>query len=558
MRPVAIADMIITNGAVLTMDPDLPRAAAVGIKDGRIVAVGSIDEVARLAGPATEIIDAKGATVLPGFIESHMHLFIGGAELENLQLDGCADLDLLARELTAFAAARPDAPLLVGQGPDYGIFGDTAPRLVLDKILSGRPVALMAHDHHTVWANTAALEAAGVLHGLETSDGHEVVMGADGLATGALLEPEAYSPVMRLGGQERTMLGLASGREPDPAPSQAERAIDLAHLRRGLAHAAKHGITSIVNMDGNIYTLDLLDELRSAGELTARVRVPFHYVPEMKPEDLQTALEMRARWSDEWLASGFVKFFMDGVIDSRTAFMKHDYPGQAGYRSHGRFAAETFAGLATRIDAMGLQIAVHAIGDAAVARVLDGYQAARAANGASGLRHRIEHLELVDDNDFARIAELDVIASVQPPHAPGCSGLPLEPTLSNIGRDRWSDAFAWQKIAGPGAAIALASDWPVSDISILKGIYAAVTRAAWTPEVPDQRFSLEAALRGYTIGGAYAERSDSYKGSLEVGKVADLVILDRDITAIADHDEIKDVAVLNTICGGRVVFQAGE
>ncbi|MDP3523772.1 MAG: amidohydrolase [Hoeflea sp.] len=550
--------MIITNGAVLTMDPDLPRAEAVAVKDGRIVAVGSASEVAGLAGPGTQVLDARGATVLPGFIESHMHLFIGGAELQNLQLEGCADPELLAKELTAFAAARPEAPLLVGQGPDYGIFGDTAPRLVLDKILPGRPLALMAHDHHTVWANTAALEAAGVLHGLETSDGHEVVMGADGLATGTLLEPEAYSPVMRLGGQERTMLGLASGREPDLTPSAAERAIDLAHLRRGLAHAARHGITSIVNMDGNIYTLELLEELRSAGELTARVRVPFHYVPDMTPDDLQTALDMRARWSDEWLASGFVKFFMDGVIDSRTAFMKHDYPGQPGYRSHGRFSAEAFADLATRIDAMGLQIAVHAIGDAAVARVLDGYQAARTANGRSGLRHRIEHLELVDDADFARIAELGVIASIQPPHAPGCSGLPLEPTLGNIGRDRWGDAFAWQKIASPGAAIALASDWPVSDISILKGIHSAVTREAWVPDVPDHRFTLEAALRGYTIGGAYAERSDSYKGSLETGKVADLVILDRDIAGLSNHDAIRDVDVMTTICGGRVVYRAGE
>jgi predicted amidohydrolase YtcJ len=554
---MAIADLIITNGAVLTMDPNSPHAEAVGVRNGRIIAIGSASEVAGLSGPTTRILDAGGATVLPGFIESHMHLFIGGAELENLQLDGCTDPDLLARQLIAFAAERPDAPLLIGQGPDYGIFGVTAPRLVLDAILPGRPVALMAHDHHTVWANTAALEAAGVLHGLETSDGHEVVMGTDGLATGTLLEPEAYTPVMRLGGLERTMLGLASGREPDPAPSGAERAMDMAHLKRGLAHAARNGITSIVNMDGNVYTLDLLEELRSAGELTARVRVPFHYVPDMTPDDLQTALEMHARWSDEWLASGFVKFFMDGVIDSRTAFMKHDYPGQPGYRSHGRFEAERFADLATRIDKMGLQIAVHAIGDAAVARVLDGYQAAWAANGPSGLRHRIEHLELVDDADFARIAELDVTASIQPPHAPGCSGLPLEPTLTNIGRDRWKDAFAWQKIAAPGAAIALASDWPVSDISVLKGIHSAVTRTAWTPDVPDQRFSLEAALKGYTIGGAYAERSDSYKGSLEVGKVADLVILDRDIMTIADHDEIKDIAVTATICGGRVVFQAG-
>jgi len=308
-------------------------------------------------------------------------------------------------------------------------------------------------------------------------------------------------------------------------------------------------------MDGNVYTLELLEALRTEGELSARVRVPFHFVPDMTADDLRTALEMRERWSDEWLSSGFVKFFMDGVIDSRTAFMKHDYPGQPGYRAHGRFAADTFADLATRIDAMGLQIAVHAIGDAAVARVLDGYQAARAANGRSGLRHRIEHLELVDDADFARIAELDVVASIQPPHAPGCGGLPLEPTLTNIGRERWQDAFAWQKIASPGAAIALASDWPVSDISVLKGIHAAVTREAWAPDVPDHRFTLADAVRGYTIGGAYAERSEGYKGSLEIGKVADLVVLDADILRIEDHDRIKDMKVMTTICSGRIVFQ---
>jgi len=555
---MATADLIIINGAVLTMDPLRPKAEAVAIGDGRIIAIGSAADVTRLAGGSTRTIDAHAGTVLPGFIESHMHLFAGGAELENLQLDGCTDPDLLARQLTAFAADRPDTPLLVGQGPDYGIFGDKAPRLVLDAILPDRPVALMAHDHHTVWANTSALEAAGLLHGRDTPDGHEVVMGDDGLATGTLLEPEAYSPVLRLGGQERTMLGLATGREPDPEPSAAERAADMAHLRRGLAHAARHGITSIVNMDGNIYTLELLEALRTQGELTARVRVPFHFVPDMKPEDLQTALVMRQRWSDEWLSSGFVKLFMDGVIDSRTAFMKRDYPGQPGYRAHGRFAADRFAYLATRIDAMGLQIAVHAIGDAAVARVLDGYQEARAANGPSGLRHRIEHMELVDDADFARIAELDVIASVQPPHAPGGSGLPLEPTLTNIGRGRWQDAFAWQKIAATGAAIALASDWPVSDISILKGIHAAVTRRAWAPDVPDHRFTLTDALKGYTIGGAYAERSESYKGSLEAGKVADLVVLDRDIMAIQDNDEIGDINVMTTICGGHIVFNVYE
>lgn len=549
------ADRIIVNGRVLTMEPDAPRAEALAILGDTILAVGTEAEIEALAGPGTDRIDARGATVLPGFIESHMHLFIGGGELGNLHLDNLADPDEMRDRIRAFAAERPDLPMVIGHSPDYAVFGDTPPRLFLDSVLKDRPLALVGHDHHTVWANTAALEAAGVLHGLETSPGHEVVMGPDGLATGALYEPEAYAPVLRLGGQERMMLGLNTGGEPDPAPSEAEREEDMAHIRRGLAHCAAHGITSIVNMDGNLYTLELLEELRQRGELNVRVRVPFHFVPEMEASALATAREMSERWNDDWLASGFVKFFMDGVIDSGTAFMKNDYPGRPGHRSTGRFSAERFADLATQVDGMGLQIAVHSIGDAATERVLDGYAAARAANGDSGLRHRIEHLELVAPEDFPRLAELGVTASIQPPHAPGCAGLPLEPTLSAIGRDRWEDAFAWQRLAESGAHIALASDWPVADVSVMTGVHAAVTREAWAPGVPDQRFTLEAALRGYTIGGAVAERTEDRKGSLKPGKLADVTILDDDIEEV-DPGEIRDLTVRMTICGGTVTYAA--
>lgn len=380
-------------------------------------------------------------------------------------------------------------------------------------------------------------------------------MGEDGLATGTLLEPEAFGPVMRLSGQERSTLGLRNGREPDPAPTDAEREDDLDHIRRGLAHAVKHGITSIVNMDGNFYTLELLEEMRARGELTARVRVPFHFLPEMETADLDRARAMTERWNDDWLASGFVKIFMDGVIDSRTAFMKHDYPGQPGYRSHGRFDAGRFADLARRINAMGLQIAVHAIGDAAIERTIDGYAASRGSNGAHDLRNRIEHLELVDPDDFARMGDLDITASIQPPHAPGTAGLPLEPTLSNIGRKRWPDAFAWQRLAESGAPIALGSDWPVASIDPLVGIHAAVTRRAWCDDVPDHRFPLEAALKGYTCGGAYAERSEKLKGSLTPGKAADLVILDGPIDAVTEGID-KGARVKRTICGGRTVYHA--
>ncbi len=549
------ADLIITGGKVLTMEPDSPRAEAVAVQGDLIAAVGSAQDIEALAGPDTQRIDAKGATVLPGFVESHLHLFIGGCELQNLQLDGATDPAEIGERVRAFAAERPDLPLVMAQSPDYSVFAEEAPRAVLDRMLPDRPLAMMAHDHHTVWANTRALEVAGVLHGRETPPGHEVVMGEDGLANGALLEPEAFSPVLRLGGQERVILGLTTGRDPDPWPDADAREGDLEHLRRGLAHAARHGITSMVNMDGNTYLLELLSELRERGELAMRVRVPFHFVPEMELADLETAKAMHEKWNDEWLTSGFVKMFMDGVIDSRTAFVKNDYPGQPGYRSHGRFSVERFADLATRIDAMGLQIAVHSIGDAATERVLDGYAAARKANGMDGPRHRIEHLELVDPEDFARLGELGITASIQPPHAPGCSGLPLEPTLGNIGRDRWADAFAWQRLAEAGAPIALASDWPVSDISILRGLHAATTREAWAEDVPNHRFTLQAALAGYTIGGAYAEGTEAIKGSLKPGKLADIVLLDRDIEA-APPDDLENAQVSVTICGGRISYGA--
>ncbi|MDU8942611.1 amidohydrolase [Ovoidimarina sediminis] len=548
------AETIIVNGAVRTMDPAHPVAEAVAISDGCILAIGTTAEIEAMATGGTARIDAGGGSVLPGFIESHAHLFIGGAELENLQLDNCADAKLMGEMIRDFAAAHPDRPMVVAQAPDYGVFGDRAPRLLLDEILKDRPLALVAHDHHTVWANTAALEAAGDLHGRATSPGHEVVMGDDGLATGALLEPEAFGPVMRLSGQERTTLGLRTGGEPDRPPTDAERESDLAHLVRGLAHAARLGVTSIVNMDGNVYTLELLEELKRRGELIARVRVPFHFVPEMEAGDLDTACEMAERWNDEWLSSGFVKMFMDGVIDSRTAFMKNDYPGQSGYRSHGRFEADRFADLATRINAMGLSIAVHAIGDAAISRTIDAYAASGAANGAHGMRNRIEHLELVAPEDFARIGDLGITASIQPPHAPGTAGLPLQPTLDNIGRARWADAFAWQRLVEAGAPIALGSDWPVADLNPLVGLHAATTRDAWADDVPDHRFTLDAALSGCTIGGAWAEATDDIKGSLTAGKLADLTILDRDIGRIPNA-AIPDAEVAATIVGGKTVYR---
>jgi predicted amidohydrolase YtcJ len=320
------ADLIVFNGRVLTMDDDLPAAEAVAVKDGAILAVGSRAAIEALKGPATKVIDAKGGSVIPGFIEAHMHLFSGAAELAHLQLIGVHGFDALRDAVRAYAAKRPDAPMLVAQSADYTILGDErVTRHHLDAILPDRPFCMAAPDHHTMWANTKALEAAGVLHGRALGPGNEIVMGEDGLAEGELREGEAFGPVLALADEERVRLGLSTGGEPDPAPTPAQRAADRDIMRRGLAWCAEHGITSIQNMDGNLYQLELLAEIEAEEGLSCRVKMPFHFKNFMKLEMLEKASTMATRYDSEWLSSRMVKVFYDGVLDSWTAVMVEPY-----------------------------------------------------------------------------------------------------------------------------------------------------------------------------------------------------------------------------------------
>ncbi|PZQ95591.1 MAG: hydrolase [Cereibacter sphaeroides] len=548
------ADLIVTNARVLTMDERGSRAEAVAIAGGRILAVGSAEEVARLAGPATEVIDGAGRTLLPGFFESHLHLVLGGAELAHLQLGGVYGAEALSRAFRDFAASHPDQPLLMAQGADYGMFGGRKiTRADLDAVISDRPIAMTAYDHHTVWANTAALKAAGLLHGKELPEGHEVVMGPDGLASGELLEFEAFAPVQDLGGELRLYLGIATGGEPAPWPSDAERAVDRAKIANGLAHCAKAGVTSMVNMDGNRYTLELLREMRDAGELTARVKVPLHFKPHMELSELDRADELTRDYDDEWLSSGFVKMFMDGVMDSGTAFRLDDYPGQPGHRSVPLFEPERFKAIATEIDRRGLQIAVHAIGDGAVRVTIDGYEAAQKANGKRDSRHRIEHIELIDRADIPRVGALGITASMQPSHPPGAMDFPFDPARDMVGRDRWGDSFPVRDLVEGGAALAFASDWPVTDVSVLRNIQAALTRKPYGDEA-DQRVRLMKVLHAYTAGGAWAAHRDHVTGRIVPGLAGDLVLLGGDIEAAAPG-AVGAMGIALTVCGGRITHR---
>jgi predicted amidohydrolase YtcJ len=548
------AETIITNARILTMNPQAPRAEAVAWAAGRILAVGARREIEALVGPQTNVIDARGRTVLPGFVESHLHLVLGGAELAHLHIGGVYGFEALRAAFAGFAAKNPDAPLLMAQGAGYAMLDHPMTRADLDAMVPDRPIAITAADHHTVWANTAALRAAGILYGHVCPHGHEVVMGSDGLATGELREFEAFAPVIALGGEARLNLGIATGEEPSPWPTAAEKAIDRAKVAAGLRHCAAHGITSMVNMDGNRFTLDLLDGLRREGKLTARVKVPFHFKPHMDLAALDRADAMTRDYNDDWLQCGFVKLFMDGVIDSRTAYMLNDYPDVPGHRAEPLFAPARFAEIATEADRRGLQVAVHAIGDGAVRNTIDGYEAAARVNGLRDMRHRIEHIELIDRADVPRLGALGIVASLQPPHAPGAMDFAIQPTMDVIGAGRWADAYLCRSLVGQGAKLAFASDWPVTDVSVLRGLGASQTRPIYAGGI-DERLSLLDSLYAYTAGGAWAAHRETVTGSLRAGHAADVVMLSGDIEAV-HPSEIARMAVALTICGGDIAFSA--
>ena len=546
-------DMIITGARVLTMDEGRPRAEAVAVAGGRIVAVGTDAEVTALAGPETQVVQAGGRTLLPGFVESHLHLVLGGNELAQLQLGGVAGIEALTAAVQGYAADNPDLPLVMAQGAAYEILDHAVTRHDLDRIME-RPMAMMAPDHHTVWANTAALLAAGLLQGAVMPPGHEVVM-ENGLAIGELREFEAFGPVLALTGAGHLQLGIATGGEPEPWPSPEQRDRDKEVVAAGLAHCAAYGITTMVNMDGNRYTCALLAEMRDEGRLTARVKVPFHFKPHMELSELDRASAMTAEFADDWVSSGFVKMFMDGVVDSRTAFMLNDYPGVPGHRSEPLFEPQRFKAVCAEIDRRGLQIAVHAIGDGAVRTTIDGYEAAGQANGFRDMRHRIEHIELIDRADVPRLGALGITASLQPPHAPGAMEFPLSSMENVFDRARWRDAYLWKTLKDHGAAVAYASDWPVTDVSVMRGIQAQMTRVPFEG-ADDERLSLMETLYAYTAGGAWAAHMEDKCGRLVPGLAADLVLLDGDIESIAAQD-LGRTPVALTIVAGKVTHRGG-
>lgn len=549
------ADIVILNGRLITFDNARPRAQALAIRGGMIAAVGDTADMRALAGPHTRVIDAAGATVLPGFIDSHVHLFGGSVELGYLDLYGVEGEEHLTRVVRDWAGQCTGDRVVFAVQADYAIMGPgrKTTRHDLDRVLPDRPFAMFAPDHHTIWANSAALEQAGILQGGAVEKGAQIVMGEDGKATGELQEPSAYAPVLKLtrhGG--RDMIGLITGANPDPAANAAERLLDKQAIARGMTHCASHGITGLHNMDGNIYQLELLSEMEQEGTLLCRTEVPFHYKSFDPLERFAEAEEMRRRFRGDMVWCNRVKMFMDGVVESRTALMLEPYPG-TDHVGDAVFEAAHFTQACIRADAMGLQIATHAIGDLAIRQTLDGYEAAREVNGARDSRHRVEHIEVLHPDDLPRFRELGVVASIQPGHAPFGAYFPPGGVNAVLHKHQIPLAFAWQDIRKSGARVVFSTDWPVIPVDVMTTVKSAIAPAS-LPGWRDQRQGLLDTLESYTAGNAWVEFNEDRKGRLMPGLMADIAVMSHDLETLAP-EQIDTARAAVTLCGGRVTWE---
>ena len=527
------ADIIITNARIFTSDESNPRAEAVAIKGNRILYVGDGKGTEEYRGEKTRLIDGQGHTLTPGFIDTHVHLLWGSIWMGNAQLQQIKNKDDLKQVLLEHADANKTNEWVMGRGIKYAI---VSTRQELDEIIADRPVYIGAFDGHTGWANTKALEMAGVLK----DDGRELVNGIivrdeNGLATGELREGDAMRAVMDL--------------VPRPDANRKRELLKLA-----IHEFNKTGITSVHNMNGDMEELMAYAALEDAGEMNMRVYVPYHVKPETKEEQLKEAAEM-AKVQMDYVRGGAAKFFMDGVWESYTAFNLDSYADDETVGVVAPiFSFEHFVDMASACDRMGLQIAVHCCGDGAVRQTLDGYEHIQNLNGKRDSRHRIEHIEVCQLEDMPRFKELGVIASMQTSHAPPDLADDMVWT-KRVGEARWPISFPWRSLKEAGAHLCFGSDWTVAPFDPMVNLHVGLNRKKWSENDPDQRLTLEELIIGYTRDAAYVEFKEHEKGQIKQGYLADLVLFSHDLFAVQPEDIMSARAVL-TMIDGRIVHEA--
>jgi predicted amidohydrolase YtcJ len=562
MRMGQQADVVFAGGAIYSGDgsgrrvvaavaPDGRPASAVAVAGGRIAVIGDGQDAAirELIGPATQVVDLGGRALLPGFQDAHVHPEWAGTTMRRCNLIGARSLDEALTRIAAYAEHNPGADWIAGSGWRMEWFaGGTPDRHTLDRVTGRRPAYLSNRDGHGAWANTRALELAGV--GKLTGDP----------ADGRIEREPGGEPQGTLHEGAASLVGRLV-----PALSLEER---LAGLLLAQQHLHARGITAwqdaiLGDYLGSPDPLPVYLAAVSSGQLTARVRGALWWDREAGIEQLPAILARREQGQAPRFRASTVKIMQDGVAENFTAGMIDPYLDPTGCgHDHGRglsyVDAAALRDYVTALDAAGFQVHLHAIGDRAVRESLDAIEAAAAANGRSDHRHHIAHLQVVQPDDVPRFARLDVTATIQglwAAHEPQMDDL----TIPFIGPERTARQYVFGDLLRSGARLAAGSDWPVSSANPLRAIHVAVNRSLHgTPDepfLPEQSLTLGEALAAYTIGSAYVNHLHDQTGTIEVGKLADLVVLDRDPFA-GPVTEIAGTGVLATYVEGDPVYLA--
>lgn len=537
------ADIIVIHGRVFTENPKQPWAQAVAIRGAKIVAVGDDPTIEKMRGMGTKVINAGGKLVLPGFTDCHIHFLEGSLSLGGVNLEGAKDPSDIQKKLREYAAEHPGDGWILGRGWNYAMFSpEILPhKKYLDELFPDRPVFLVGFDGHTAWANSKALALAGITRETPNPPNGTIVRDSQtSEATGALKEAA------------QDMVSKAV-----PEPTRAEK---LLALRAGMKWANQHGLTRVHSAGGDFEALDLYDEMRRRGDLNLRMYIAYFLdPPQLRPKDRDAIEAARKKFHDDWIDAGAVKFMVDGVVESHTAAMLEPYSDDPSLKGKPFWEPASYNAAVAELDKHGLQLFTHAIGDYGVRMTLDAYENAEQQNHKRDHRPRIEHIETVTAADIPRFGKLGVIASMQPLHSYPDSDT-LDVWARNAGPDRASRAWAWKSIADGGGHLAFGSDWPIVTLNPWEGLQTAVTRqtSEGTPAagfVPEQRLTAEQAVVGYTLGAAFAGRREKTEGSLEAGKLADLIIVSQNIFDVNPH-KIGATKVITTILGGKVVYQA--
>jgi predicted amidohydrolase YtcJ len=534
------ADLILTGGFVYTMDAARSSAEAVAVRGGRIVYVGTPSGAKAFRGNTTRIVDLSGRMLLPGFHDAHVHPVSGGMELTQCNLNGLKTKEEIFAAIRRYAESHPKEPWILGGGWDLPIFPGANPtRQELDAIVSDRPALISASDGHSNWANTKALELARVTRDTPDPPAGRIERDAAGNPSGTLRE-SAGRLVERI--------------VPEPTAGEYDEG-----LRRGLELARQFGITSLIEANAGAETLAAYGRAeKTPGGLAVRVLVSMSVDASRGPEQVAELSQRRSAFTHGRLRAGAAKIFADGVIEANTAALLQPYLDKPGDRGKARLEPEAFAKLATALDREKFQIHIHAIGDRAVRMSLDAIEAARRANGPRDARPLLAHIELIDPQDIPRFRRLGVVADFQPLWA-WADPYVVDLTIPKLGPERSRWIYPIGSVAAAGAVIAGGSDWSVSSMNPLDAIEVAVTRRGIEEPrapafIPEERIGLPEALAAYTIAGAYAAFEEKETGSIEVGKAADLIVLDRNLFELPP-EKIHETKVLWTLLEGREVWR---